>query len=113
MLQVSDPPLFARSKSGSTLKKMNNLFKGVNIYRYPLSVHGLTVFTVSLSLAAGNMRQIQLSQAACCVILQDHRRLPVGIFRVIIAALGSLKRVTSDSIFKINKKFQRSKLLQL
>jgi hypothetical protein len=43
------------------------------------------------------------------MMLQNHRRLPVSIFSVKIAALGSLQRVTGK-VFKINKSFQRSKL---
>ncbi len=37
---------------------------------------------------------IHLSQAAPGMILQYHRRVPVSIFSIKIAALGSLKRVT-------------------
>jgi hypothetical protein len=37
--------------------------------------------------------RINLSQAASGVILQKHRWLPVSIFSVKIAALGSLKQV--------------------
>jgi hypothetical protein len=43
------------------------------------------------------------------MILLSHRRLPVLIFSVKITALGSLKLVTGR-IFKISKKFLRSKL---
>jgi hypothetical protein len=43
------------------------------------------------------------------MILQNIRQLPVCIFRVKIAALGSLKMVT-ELIFKLSKLFQRSKL---
>ncbi len=41
-------------------------------------------------------------QELTCMILQNHRRLPVSIFSVKIAALESLKRVTGR-IFKISK----------
>jgi hypothetical protein len=47
-----------------------------------------------LSLAAGKMARINMSQAASGMILQNHRRLPVRIFSVKIAVLGSLKLVT-------------------
>jgi hypothetical protein len=50
----------------------------------------------------GKCARINLSQAASGIILQDHRRLPVSIFSVKIAALGSLKGVTGR-IFKISK----------
>ncbi len=45
---------------------------------------------------------INLSPTAFGIILQNHRRLPVSIFSIKIAALGSLKRVTGR-IFKISK----------
>jgi hypothetical protein len=45
-------------------------------------------FSADLSLAAGKI------PAAFGIILQNHRRLPVSIFSVKIAALGSLKQVT-------------------
>jgi hypothetical protein len=45
------------------------------------------------SLAAGKIRKNQLvSGSFCGMILHNHRRLPVSIFSVKIAALGSLKR---------------------
>jgi hypothetical protein len=46
------------------------------------------------------------------LVLFYHRRLPVCIFNVKIAAVGSLKWVT-ESIFKISKQFERSKLKKL
>jgi hypothetical protein len=46
--------------------------------------------------------RINLSQAASGMIIQNHRQLPVNILSVIIAAFGSLKRVTGN-IFKISK----------
>ncbi len=42
---------------------------------------------------------------AASIILQNHRRLPVSIFSVKIAAAGSLKRVTR-MIFKISSDFK-------
>ncbi len=48
-------------------------------------------------------------QAASSMILQNHRPLPVCIYSVKVAALGSLKRVT-ESIFKISKSFPRGNL---
>jgi hypothetical protein len=53
-------------------------------------------------------RKNNLSGEASSFVLKNHRRLPVGIFSVKIAALGSLKRVTGR-IFKISKKFQKNK----
>ncbi len=64
----------------------------------------LMFFSAGLSCA-----RINLLQAASGMVLQNHRRLPVSIFSVKVAALGSLKRVTGR-IFKISKSFQRSKL---
>jgi hypothetical protein len=46
--------------------------------------------------------RINLSPAAFGIILQNHRRLPVSIYSVKIAALGSLKRVTGR-IVKISE----------
>jgi hypothetical protein len=57
----------------------------------------------------GKCARINMSQAASGMILQNHRWLPACIFSVKIAAVGCLKRVT-ESIFKICKYFQRSKL---
>ena len=50
----------------------------------------------------GKCTRINLSKVASSIILQNHRRLPVCLFSVKIAALGSLKRVTGR-IFKISK----------
>jgi hypothetical protein len=48
------------------------------------------------SLAAGKIHKNQfVSGSFCGMILQNHRRLPVSIFSVKIAALGSLQRVTN------------------
>ncbi len=55
-----------------------------------------------LSLATGKMRKNYLSHAAFGMILQNHRRLPISIFSVKLAALGSLKRVTGRT-FKVSK----------
>jgi hypothetical protein len=58
--------------------------------------------SVDSVLAAGKMPRINLSQAASGMILQNLRRLPVSIFNVKIAALGSLKKC-NERIFKISK----------
>jgi hypothetical protein len=59
--------------------------------------------SADLSLAAGKKcAKSILSQAAFGMILQNRRRLPVSIFSVKIAALGSFKRVMGG-IFKISK----------
>jgi hypothetical protein len=50
----------------------------------------------------GKCARTNLLLAASCMILQNHRRLAVCIFSVKIAALGSLKRVTHESILKIS-----------
>jgi hypothetical protein len=50
----------------------------------------------------GKCARINLSPAAVGMIFQNRRRLPLSIFNVKIAALGSLKRATRR-IFKISK----------
>jgi hypothetical protein len=42
------------------------------------------------------MSKINLSEVTSGMTLQNHRRLPVNIFSVKIAVLGSLKRVTGS-----------------
>ncbi len=61
------------------------------LLRIPFSV----IVCVSPSLAAGKMRQIQLSKEVTVLFyrITVHRRLPICIFRVKIAALASLKGV--------------------
>jgi hypothetical protein len=49
---------------------------------------------VERSQAPKKCARIYLSQAASGMILQNHHRLSVSIFRVKITALGSLKRIT-------------------
>jgi hypothetical protein len=44
----------------------------------------------------GKCARINLSPAAFGIILQNHRRLPVSIFSVKIALLGSLKVLSSE-----------------
>jgi hypothetical protein len=64
-------------------------------------------FSVSPLLSVSEKRRPKndLLQAAFrYMILQDHRRLPVCIFRVKIAAVGSLKRVTGRN-FEISQEF--------
>jgi hypothetical protein len=64
--------------------------------------------SADLSLAVWKMRKNQLftgGGAASGMILQNQRWLPVGIFSVKIAALGSLKRVTGG-IFKLVSNFK-------
>jgi hypothetical protein len=82
----------------------------LNAFHYPahLTFYLLSEITyyllisANLSLAAGKSARINMSQAASGMILQNHRLLRVCIFRVKIAAFGSLKRVTGR-IFKISK----------
>ncbi len=50
-----------------------------------------------------------MMQAASSMILQNYRPLPVCIYSVKVAALGSLKRVT-EIIFKISRSFPRRNL---
>ncbi len=79
------------------------------LLRIPFSVVGLCSPVPTCNWLQGKCAIINLSQAASGMILQNHRWLPVSIFSVKIAAVGSLKRV-SKRIFKISKYFQRSKL---
>jgi hypothetical protein len=50
--------------------------------------------SADLSLVARKMRENLLAPAAFGIILKNHRRLPVSISSVKIAALGSSQRVT-------------------
>jgi hypothetical protein len=70
--------------------------------RIPFSVIGLCPPLPTSHWLQVKYARINLSQAAFGVILQNNERLPVSIFIVKIAALGSLKRVTGR-IFKIIK----------
>jgi hypothetical protein len=79
------------------------------LLRIPFSVIGRCSRVPTSHWMQGKCARINLSQAASGMILQNHRRLPVEIFSVKIAALGSFKQVTGR-IFKISKYFQRSKL---
>jgi hypothetical protein len=63
------------------------------------------IFIADHSLTAGKCIRINLTQAASCMNLLNHRRLPVSIFNVKIATLGSLKRVTGK-IFKLVSNFK-------
>ncbi len=65
--------------------------------------------SADLLLVSGKCTGINLSRAASGMIVQNHRLLPVSIFSVKIAAVGSLNRVPGR-IFKFSKLFQRSKL---
>jgi hypothetical protein len=69
------------------------------LFRIPFS---MMFSSADLSLAAGKCAKINLSQVASGLILQNHMHLPVSIFSVKIAAVGSLKGVTGR-IFKISK----------
>jgi hypothetical protein len=63
--------------------------------RIPFSlIGGCSLVPTSHWWLQGKCARIILSQAASSMILNNHRRLPVSIFSVKIAALGSLKRVT-------------------
>jgi hypothetical protein len=46
----------------------------------------------------GKCARINLSQAASGMILRNYRRLPVSIFSVKLAALGSLKRIIGRKV---------------
>jgi hypothetical protein len=78
------------------------------LFRGPFSVIGRWSLVPTSHWLQGKCASINLIQAASGSILQDHRWLPVCIFRDKIAALGSLKRV-AGRIFKITK-LARSKL---
>jgi hypothetical protein len=63
------------------------------LLRLPFSVIGQCSLVPTSYWLEGKCAK-NLPQAASGMILQNHRRLPVSIFIVKIAALGSLKRVT-------------------
>ncbi len=58
----------------------------------PFSVIGRCSLVPASHWLQGKCARINMSQAASGMILQNHRRLPVSILSVKIAALGSLKR---------------------
>jgi hypothetical protein len=60
------------------------------LLRIPFSVIGRCSLLPTSHWLQRICARINLSQAALCIILQNHRRLPVSIFSVKIAALGSL-----------------------
>jgi hypothetical protein len=62
------------------------------LLRIPFSVIGRCS-----SLGEWERHQIQQSHAVSSIVLQDHIRLPVCIFRVKIAAFGSLNRITTSN----------------
>ncbi len=72
------------------------------LLRIPFSVIGRCSLVPTSNLLQGKCARINLSLAAFRIILQNYRRLPVSIFSVKIATLGSLKRVFGK-IFKISK----------
>ncbi len=63
------------------------------LLRIPFSVTWTMFSSADLSLAAGKCARINLLQAASGMILQNHMRLPLSMFSVKIAALGSLFRL--------------------
>jgi hypothetical protein len=67
------------------------------------------LYSAALSLAAGKMARINLSQVAFGMILQNHRQLPVSLFSVKRVSLRSWKRVTGR-IFKISSNFKGTRL---
>jgi hypothetical protein len=72
------------------------------LLRISFSVLGRTFSSADLSLAARKLCKKKLVTGGFQNDLQNHRRLPVSIFRVKTAALWSLKLVTGR-IFKISK----------
>jgi hypothetical protein len=63
------------------------------LLRIPFFVIGRCSLVPTSHLLQGKCARINLSPAAFCIILQNHRQLPVSIFSGILAALGSVKRV--------------------
>jgi hypothetical protein len=72
------------------------------LLRIPFSLIGRYSLVSASHWLPGICARINLSQAASGMILQNHRRLPVFILSVKIAALGPLKRDTGR-VFKICK----------
>ncbi len=68
------------------------------LLRIPSSVIGPCSLVPTSYWMQGKCARINLSQAASGMILKNHRRLPVSIYSVKIAALGSLKRVTGRKV---------------
>jgi hypothetical protein len=66
----------------------------------------------SLSLAVMKMRQIYWPQVAFGKILQDHRRIPACIFRVKIAAVGSVKRAQKGFLRLVSNFIEGNKSLK-
>ncbi len=66
-----------------------------------LQIYLLDLCLIRYSLASSDLFYLRffLFPVDCNMILQCHRRLPVSIFSVKIAALGSLKRVTVLEVF--------------
>ncbi len=64
------------------------------LLRIPFSVTGRCSLVPTSRWLHGKCARINLLQATSGIFLQDHRRLPVSIFSVKIAAVGSLKMVT-------------------
>ena len=79
------------------------------LLRISFSVIGRCSLVPTSHWLQGKYAGINVSQASF-MIIQNHRRLPISIFSVKVAALWSLKRVTGR-IFKIGKQFRRSKLI--
>jgi hypothetical protein len=74
------------------------------VLKIPFSVIGRCSLVPTSHRLQGKRARNNLSQVvASGMILQNHKRLPVSIFGVKIAAVVSLKRVTGW-IFKIRKK---------
>jgi hypothetical protein len=82
--------------------EMDIFLKVKNVNQYFLCI-SLMVFKVFQKLLTthwlqGKCARIILTQTASCMIVQNHRRLPVRIFSAKIASLGSWKQVTGMNI---------------
>jgi hypothetical protein len=72
------------------------------LLRIPFSVIGRCFLVPTSHWQQGKCARINLLQAASGMILQNHMRLPVSMFSVKIAALGSLFGLL-ERLFKIIK----------
>jgi hypothetical protein len=76
------------------------------LLRITISVIGQCSLVPTSHWLQGKYARFNLSQAASGMILQNHRRLPVSIFSVKIAALGSLKQEI-ETFSKLVSNFKR------
>ncbi len=75
------------------------------LFRIPFSVIGQCSPVSTPHWLQWKWAEIYLSQVNFCVILEDHRRLLVSIFKVKIAAIGSLKSFVARNFLLVVNNF--------